>query len=136
MGRKFPIDGRIQFQSPNYFINLTNYDVWNFTFVTAADPKHFNESKDAIAGFQKVFPGYRFVYYDLGLDPEDAEKVAVSLRFYSNIFLACVCARVCMCARAPACVRVCVRVCVCVCVCFFVWYGMCHSQRVIYGTSK
>ena len=87
-GKEFPVHGRVPFHSPNYFINLTNYDVWNFTFVTAADRNHFNESKDAIAGFQKVFPGYKFVYYDLGLDPEDAEKVSVGLPFHINIFLA------------------------------------------------
>ena len=77
-GKRFQVDRRIPLSTPNYFIDLTKYDVWNFTFVTAADDQHFEESKDAIAGFQKVFPGYRFVYYDLGLNPEDAQQVGLN----------------------------------------------------------
>ena len=70
-------DSKLPLKIPTYFIDLDKYDVANFTFVTAADPAHFNESKDAVAGFQEVFPEYTIVYYDLGLDPVDVEKVSV-----------------------------------------------------------
>jgi len=74
-GKTFTFNRRIPIKEPSYFINLTNYDMKNFTFVTAADSNHFNESKDAVAGFQQMFPEHRIIYYDLGLEIEEVETV-------------------------------------------------------------
>ena len=79
-------DVTLPLKIPNYFINLDNYEMTNFTFVTAADPEHFNETRDAIGGFQQVFPDHSIVYYDLGLSTKEAEEVGYENFFQLNFF--------------------------------------------------
>ena len=60
---------------PGSFISLDTYQMDNFTFVTGSDSTHFNESLDAIAGFQSAFPKHTIVYYDLGLWEDQVQQV-------------------------------------------------------------
>lgn len=57
------------------FINISQFDLTNFTFVTAADSRHFKETFDLVAGIQKHFPMKTIIYYSLGLSEEKREKV-------------------------------------------------------------
>ena len=74
-GAMFPENNTRLLRIPQRFIDLQDYDVMNFTFVTCADWHHYKESRDAIGGFQKVFPNHSFIYYDIGLRPTEAEEV-------------------------------------------------------------
>ena len=50
-------------------------------FVTAASDNHYLESQDAIASVQKFFPGYKIIYYDLGLKTSHVKEVYRSLSY-------------------------------------------------------
>ena len=60
---------------PRNFINITEYDLTNFTFVTSSSSNHFKESLDMVAGVQHHFPDKKLIYYDLGLKPGQRKKV-------------------------------------------------------------
>ena len=54
---------------------FSQFDLTDFTFVTAADSRHFNETFDLVAGIQKHFPKKTIIYYSLGLSEEEREQV-------------------------------------------------------------
>ena len=53
----FPFDGD--------FHEVTNQNVGQFVFVTAADENYFHVDMDAIATVQAFFPNYTIYFYDL-----------------------------------------------------------------------
>jgi hypothetical protein len=71
------------------FSILDNDTIRDFVFVTGASSNHFQETKDAIAGVQTHMPGYKLLYYDLGLTPVQIKEV-LSIRcvyFHSYVCL-------------------------------------------------
>ena len=54
-----------------YVLNLNQviaYSIGDIVFVTAVSANHFDESRDAIASVQIMFPHVPIIYYNLGLD--------------------------------------------------------------------
>ena len=66
---------------PRNFINITEYDLTNFTFVTSSSSNHFNESLDMVAGVQHHFPDKKLIYYDLGLTSNQRKQVCTIIFF-------------------------------------------------------
>ncbi len=66
---------RWQTKRPSHYLDIDDYDLRNFTFVTGASSNHFRESKDLIASIQNVFPDKNIYYYDLGLKQAQIKEV-------------------------------------------------------------
>ena len=58
------------------FIRLTDKSVRQFVFATSGTSENFEESLLNVASVQHFFPDRKIVYYDLGLDKDEAETVS------------------------------------------------------------
>ncbi|ELU17414.1 hypothetical protein CAPTEDRAFT_207080 [Capitella teleta] len=71
IGKEFRIPGELldalglPFKGP--FVKLDEKNAEDFVFVTIASENHFDESIDAVALAQKLFPEHHIYFYDLGL---------------------------------------------------------------------
>ena len=61
---------------PETFTILTSANVDDVVFVTAASSDHFIESMNLISSVQTFKPGHVIIYYDLGLQPTQANEVS------------------------------------------------------------
>ena len=73
-GKAFTVENK-NCTEPDYYIDLSTYDMYNFTIITAASENHFEESRDLVAGVQEIFPDKMIYYYDIGLSDEQVKVV-------------------------------------------------------------
>jgi hypothetical protein len=59
------------------FVELDPDSVRDFVFVTGTSSNHFAESLQAVARVQKFFPNHTILYYDLGLAPNQMQRVGI-----------------------------------------------------------
>ena len=67
-----------------FLLNKNTSDA--FVFLTALTDDHIDESLDAVAGIQTLFPTHRIVVYDLGLSDDNIETVNILERYIGIMF--------------------------------------------------